>query len=85
VSPEFFNLSEASFKTLKMFKPTRADVEAGSIGIFVKTVAMKCPEEIFIPASNRVLRTRLPVQLKARACFCLFPMAENSSHPFYGW
>jgi len=25
-----------------------------------------------IPAQNRVLRARLPVQLKAPACFCLF-------------
>jgi hypothetical protein len=28
----------------------------------------------FIPAQNRVLRARLPVQLKAPACFCLCPL-----------
>jgi len=46
-------------------------------GFFTRPLSAVEPRQndvllVFIPAQNRVLRTRLPVQLKAPACFWLF-------------
>ena len=38
----------------------------------------------FILARNRVLRTRMPVQLKALACFCLFGLWPKIEDPYSG-